>query len=221
MTFTPTFTATATETITMTATVSPTAGGSDIVNIDVFDSRGEKVIWLGQAMSREIVHDPQLSVNPLRANGTNKVVITDSLGGVIGTWDGKDGTGKIVFSGTYTLQIKTKDSSGNEYIVNRIIDVIAENTYSIDVKIYYGDGFISIFGGAVNTSWIKIRIYNINAELIAQADAQVLGGAYNYAWDLRTTSGSKAAYGLYIVVVEFKDSNTGVVSRKIEKLAVK
>jgi flagellar hook assembly protein FlgD len=172
-------------------------------------------------MSTEVVHDPHLSVNPLHANGINMLVITDSTGAVIGIWDGKDSSGRIVFPGTYTVQVKTKDEDGNEYIVNRYVDVITETTAHADVKVVYGAGFITIFGAAQNTGGLTIRIYNIKGEMIKKAGVLVSGGTYSLTWDMRTTSGNKTANGIYAVVVEFKDINTGIISRKIERIAVK
>jgi flagellar hook assembly protein FlgD len=222
VTITATYTVTSTWSVSPTVTVTATPAGSNIISIDIFNDKGEKVRWLGTSLSREVVHSVVLSAKPLDANGINTTVITNSLGDIVGVWDGKDNGGRIVFPGTYFLQIKTTDKDGNDYIINVPMDVITKNSSVVDIKVeYLVSGNIRIFGDAANVERLDLKIYNIYGELVRRQPQSVSGAAYDFTWDRTVVNGSKASNGIYVVVAEFKDKRTGLVGRKIEKIAVK
>jgi flagellar hook assembly protein FlgD len=179
------------------------------------------VITLDPSRSYIVIHSFSFSDNPFRVNGTNQLVIYDAGGAVINIWDGKDGSGVIVLSGTYTVQVRTKDKDGNEFTVNKILDIVADNSYDVSVKVYYSASDMTIFGDAVNAQDFSIKIYNIKGELIISRRLQTAANKYSMIWDMRTAGGNKAAHGMYVVVAEFKDSKTGIITRKFEKMAVK
>jgi len=169
----------------------------------------------------EVVHSITLSANPLYANGINSTAIKNSLGEIIGVWDGKDGGGRVVFPGTYFIQVKTTDKNGNDFLINVPMDVITKNSYSVSLKAFYqAGGSVEIFGDAVNVDWITLKIYNIAGELIGAYPQAINGAKFDFTWG-RDNSGKKVSNGIYICVAEFKDQNTGLIARKNIKLAVK
>jgi hypothetical protein len=168
------------------------------------------------------VHAAVLSANPLDANGLNNVVITNSLGDIIGIWDGKDSGGRVVFPGTYFIQIKTKDKDGNEFIINVPVDVITKNSFYVSMEAWYlNGGSIRLRGSAVNVEWLDLKIYNVAGELTGKYPQSISGAAYDFTWNRTTGSGKKVSNGIYVVVAEFKDLRTGLIGRKNLKLAVK
>jgi len=202
-----------------TPTFTPGAGRE--ASIAIYNDKGEKIRQLAPSLSSEPAHSVNLSVNPLRANGVNTVILTDSLGETIGIWDGKDSGGRVVFSGMYIVQVKTTDKDGNESAVNVKIDVIAGNSYNVTIEArYLDDGNIRITGAAVNVEWVIIRIYNIYGGLVRKY-GPVGPAGYDFTWDRTGSNGGKVAGGLYLATVEFKDSRTGLISSKKEKIAVR
>jgi hypothetical protein len=220
-TSTRTSTATHTFTDTVTGTITPTLEGNYTVSVDLYDSRGEKVRRLCTSPSGEIVRSVSLSVNPLHANGINTVVIKTSSGEIICVWDGKDNGGRVVFSGAYIIQVKTADNEVSKFILNVPIDVIAENNCNVNVEArYLDDGSIRLTGAAVNVEWVSVKIYNILGGFVKKFGPAGPAG-YDFIWDRTGSGGGKVASGIYAAVVEFKDSRTGMISSKIQKIAVK
>jgi flagellar hook assembly protein FlgD len=220
-TFTITFTPSHTPTITDTPTPTPTSGDNTI-EITIYDSRGEVVKKLGSFKYVDIIHTFTFSENPFRANGVKFVQIIDANKNVLGVWNGKDESGYMVLSGTYFVKVKTIDKEGNEYIVIQILTVLIEDTYSIkDLKILYNKDGIRIIAGIENIEWMNIKIYNLYGELIKRINPENLGSNLDLLWDKKSASGKKVSDGIYILVFEFKDKNTGIVNRKIDRITVK
>ena len=123
-------------------------------------------------------------------------------------------------TGTYIVQVRTKDKDGNLFITERTLDIILENSSNVDIKVWYAADTIKIFGETANIEWARIKIYNIAGERVREFNPQdsVL---MNFEWDKKTSSGTGLAAGIYVLVVEYKDKHTGRINRKIEKLAIK
>jgi hypothetical protein len=222
MTGTASYTVTPTRSVSPTFTVTPTPAGDNTVRISIYNDKGEKVRPLDVSLSREVVHSIGLSANPLDANGINSTVITNSLGDIMGIWDGKDNGGRVVFPGTYFIQVKTTDKNGNDFIINVPIDVITKNSFYVSMEAWYSNnGSIRIRGSAVNIEWLDLKIYNMAGELVGKFPQAIAGAAYDYTWARTTGSGKKVSNGIYVCVAEFKDLRTGLIARKYLKLAVK
>lgn len=202
-------------------TQTPTYSGENTVYISIYDDKGEKVRGLPVSASSEIVHAVSLSANPLAANGLNASVITNMLGESMGSWDGKNDGGRIVFPGTYTIQIKTLDKDGNEFVINVLIDIITSGSSSVSLKAeYLSGGAIRIFGDAVNVSRLDIKIYNAAGELIGKYPQSIAGSSYSMNWAGLTAGGSRVSSGIYVVVAEYVDSNTLLTGRRLIRAAV-
>jgi len=220
-TITNTYTNTPTYTITPTISYTPTSSGENRIEITIYDNNGFEVIKLSESYSQIIVHNINFSQNPYHANGVNVLYIRNDIGQVIGTWNGKNKNGDMARIGTYVVQVKTFDRNNNEYVIQKVLDLVVDLYGEIGVKVYYAEANVRIFGTAKDIEWVKIKIYNIAGELIKTFNPVVSGGSVDVTWDLKTTSGNNAGRGIYILAIEYKDKNTGIILKKFEKLAVR
>ena len=220
-TSTPTFTITATWSITATFTISPTPLGVNKVEISIYDANGEVVRKLADGRSNTIVHFIGYSSNPYMVNGSNLLIIRDTLGQQIGSWDGDNSGGTSVYSGTYTVHVETTDNAGNKYVLDTPIDVLTSNSLLVNnLTVRYLPGAVRIVADLSNAQWAEVKIYNINSELVKRFRVEP-ANALDITWDTKTTSGQKAARGIYVAVIEIKDANTGYIGRRMEKIALR
>jgi hypothetical protein len=219
-TSTGTFTITCTFTVTPTFTISPTPYGPDRIDITIYDPNGVTVKELPETHNAVIIHNAALSSNPFHADGTRLLVISDGTGLAVGGWDGKNLSGNVVSSGTYIIRIKTTDIDGNVYTVDETVDVILDNSYAVDsLQIIYHGGDIRIKAVLLNAGDVSLKIYNMAGELI-KGFAVPNPSNLDIYWDKKTTSGQSASSGIYIVLIEFRDINTGYKAFKTEKMAI-
>jgi hypothetical protein len=211
-------TITSTFTITPTYTITPVPVDEYTVEITIFDSRGEIVRNLPNAMTADAVHGFSISSDPFKADGQALLQITSDAGGNIGVWDGKSSSGAVVSTGMYMIKVKSTDKTGNEYLVIKVFSVILEVAGRIEaLHMNYAKNYIRITGTTVNAEWIKAKIYNINAEVIKTYELDAL----DFTWDLKTASGKNAASGIYVLLIEIKDMDTKRLIKKFEKIYIK
>jgi len=149
--------------------------------------------------------------------GLLQILATD--GRVIGTWEGKSGTGVFAPSGVYMFRIKTKDVSGNEYYALKYLTVIASADTSISGPIIkMSDESVNITAYSKGAGFIDAGVYNIRGELIRSH--REYGENLSFMWDKKTVSGSKTSRGVYIIVIRASESKTGFVTLKTEKIAI-
>jgi len=169
-----------------------------------------------------IIHNFTYSANPFTDNGSNILNIYDMNGHSFAQWDGRNTGGNAVPGGIYFVHVTTIDPAGNSYVLDLPLDVITVGSDSITgFSIRDMGGAYVIQSGVANVEWIRIKIYNLNGEYIKGFYTVPSSGLFSVSWDKRTTSGARAANGIYVVVIEFKDSNTGYLDRRIEKLFLK
>ncbi|HNZ29104.1 MAG TPA: hypothetical protein PKJ42_03840, partial [Candidatus Goldiibacteriota bacterium] len=158
-----------------------------------------------------------LSQDPFINKGTALLEFHENKGRIIGLWDGRDKSGVSVSSGTYIAKIISVDSTGNEYELTKTFSVILENTAGIQaMHVFYDRNSIRFTGTIENAEWIKVKIYNIKGEIIRGYSPDSM----NFEWDMKTASGTRAASGIYIAVITYKDGATGRVGRDISKIYV-
>ncbi|MBP7793270.1 MAG: hypothetical protein KA120_09465 [Candidatus Goldbacteria bacterium] len=142
-------------------------------------------------------------------------------------WDGKNQGGEIVSSGIYEVQVILKNvESGIVSEASKTVTVLREG------KVYIGElkavpnPYVKGSGGIIRFEWtlqgaetgtVTIRIYNVAGELIKRLEGYLAAGAIN--WDLKTEDGNDATRGIYIAVMEAKNSE-GYKDRKIIKFAI-
>jgi flagellar hook assembly protein FlgD len=226
ITASPTFTLSATQTVTdayaasPSFTATPTPYRPDKIDITVYDSTGVVIKQLPEAWDSGVIHTAALSSNPFHANGVNILTISDADGNTIGQWDGKNLSGKVVIPGVYTIRIKTTDKDGNEYVLDKNVDVISESSVSVNnFRIIYGSTSIRIRATITDADRATLRIYNMGAELVKEFAINDPGNT-DIHWDKKSSSGKKAVNGLYVAVLEYRDVKTGYAGRIIEKIAV-
>jgi len=172
-------------------------------------------------MQANVVHDLVFSQDPFHVTPSGQLVIRNAEGDVLGTWNGKDTSGLTVSTGVYTVVAGTVDINGAEFIYTENIDVIVDAPNNISaLSIYVDPSFVQIDGSAVNLEWYRIKIYNIKGELVKNYFPTDVS-SISYAWDMKTQSGDRASFGLYVAVIEYKDATTGLISRKVEKFVIK
>ncbi len=218
---TPTRTIIPTVTATPSVTPTPTPRGENTVRITIYDINGEAVRELAVSYSSVIVQNFIFSVSPFRANGINRLYMRNTSGEIIGDWDGKDKYGIMSATGRYLVVVRTTDKNGNEFISEKHIDLVAESSASIvNTAIFMKPGSIEFEADAVNAEWVRVKIYNIGGEIIKNVPS-VLSPRLKAVWDKKSASGRSVSNGIYIIVIEYKDANSGIISRKFEKVAVK
>ncbi|HPN65692.1 MAG TPA: hypothetical protein PK247_10870 [Candidatus Goldiibacteriota bacterium] len=211
-------TITPTSTITPTYTITPVPVDECAVEITIFDSRGETVKNLPGVMTANPVHGFTLSSDPFKADGRAVLVAVSDDGSVIASWDGRADSGEVVPTGMYMIKVKSKDKNNNEFLVIKAFSVILDVAGKIEsLQVNYAKNYIRVTGTTVNAEWIKVKIFNINAEIIQAYELDNL----DFIWDLKTVSGSHAAAGIYIIYVEIKDVDTKRIIKKYEKFYIK
>ena len=223
ITVTPTNSATSTNTpsISPTPTITPTftetpatLQGNNTVQIIIYDSTGQIVRILPETKDTIIIHGFSFSQSPFIADGSSVLDITDANGNIIGVWNGRDDNGNMVFPGTYRVQVVTNNTY---FVINNIAVITEDSLATAVVKVHYSNNSIEFFG--VDAVWEKVKIYDIDAELI-----KILypaPGMNSATWDMTTVSGAKASSGIYIAVVELNNKTTGATVHKLVKVAVR
>jgi flagellar hook assembly protein FlgD len=202
--------------------LTATPYGKNRVQASIYDANGATVATLLPGGSDLIIHDFTYSANPFTDNGINILNIYDSNGHSFAQWDGRNFGRTAVPSGIYMVHVVTIDPDGNSYVVDLPLDVIAVGSDGVAGFSIRDLGAEYVIQSQVtNVDWIKIRIYNLNGELIKGFEMAPSSGQFSASWNKRTTSGARAANGIYVVVIEFKDSGTGYLDRRIEKLFLK
>jgi flagellar hook assembly protein FlgD len=173
---------------------------------------------LSSLSAAQVAHSVALSNDPYMLDGNSKLIFTDAISSIIGTWDGRDKDGQLAATGPYMAEVKTKDRDGNEYTVIKTFSVILGNSGRIDgLKISYSGNSVNITGMVVNADQVSLKIYNIYGELVKTFRTESL----NVSWDMRTVSGAAASSGVYVLVIEAKDKGTGMKISRFEKLVIR
>jgi len=189
--------------------------GNNTVQIVIYDSTGQIVRTLPTTKDTDIVHNFTFSESPFIADGSSLLNIIDMNGNIIGQWNGRDDNGNMVYPGTYRVKVTTN----NEYFVIEDIAVVAEDSLEAAVvQVRYSKDSIEFFIGA-QAYWQKVKIYNIDGELIKTL--YPADGATSAVWDMTTAGGARSSNGIYIAVIELKNTTTGNSVRRIAKLAVR
>jgi len=142
-------------------------------------------------------------------------------------WDGKNQEGEIVSSGIYEVQVILKNAeSGIVSEASKTVTVLREGKVYIEELKAVPNPYVKGSGGIIRFEWtlqgaeagtVTIRIYNVAGELIKRLEGYLAAGAIN--WDLKTEDGNDATRGIYIAVMEAKNSE-GYKDRKIIKFAI-
>jgi hypothetical protein len=218
---------------TQPATFSPTpTKGSPIVSappqynllVLVFDASAHKIATLLSTQVAAVPASLMVSANPFFEDGSRSVTVTTSGADFTATWNGIAPDGQRADQGVYTIQaVYTQISNG--------VVLTREKSFTL---LWTGNNLISSMilapnpagqGQSAHLFWapragfmIRAKIYDLAGELIMSQAAESSIGTLS--WDLKGSSRSPVADGIYIWSVESMDSGGHVVEQGFKKLVV-
>jgi hypothetical protein len=143
-------------------------------------------------------------------------------------WDGRNQTGGIVSNGSYEMQIIIRTMSGTVMSSQTVIVLRQEKNYIETFAILpnpynaaTGNDYVTFkwtVSSAAETGSVYIRIYDISGGLVKILKGKLEDTA-GINWDLRVNSYEHAGVGIYICVLETRNS-AGFMNRKVEKMAI-
>jgi flagellar hook assembly protein FlgD len=143
-------------------------------------------------------------------------------------WDGKNQEGEIVSNGVYEVQVIIKTQEGTVLEASKKVVVLREDKIYFDtVKAYPNPATTNLenfpymtfewtLAGA-ETGEISIKIYNIAGELVRHITGDLSAGSLQ--WDMKTDNGKFVARGIYICIIEGRNSE-GYRDMKILKVGI-
>jgi flagellar hook assembly protein FlgD len=144
------------------------------------------------------------------------------------TWDGKNQEGEIVGNGTYEIQVVLKTQHGTTMEASKTVSILREE------RLYF-DKITAIPNPAmagsdenpyltiqwtlhgVETGRITVKIYNVAGELVRRLEGDLTAGSLQ--WDMKTDNGKYVSRGIYICVIEGKNSE-GYRDKKLLKVGI-
>jgi hypothetical protein len=198
------------------------------VAVNVFNEAGEIVRHLyGYADDPEKLStmDVDFSTNLLQPTegtpvpgGTNVVYITSSTGMSL-EWDGRSDSGAIVSNGHYDIEVHYVDGKGGESAVTRGIVVQSTNergetVYAQPNVLVDGQTTTTVKIDSTRAYTLKVQLYDVAGELIKTVTG--VDGTNGTLLDVKGL-----ASGLYIAVVELKDTDGKYAGRKITKIVIR
>jgi hypothetical protein len=156
-------------------------------------------------------------------NGAGGSVTIELNGQVVTVWDGKDSSGALVPNSFYHVVMLETTPDGKVVRLER--DVLVLNDHASPISLvaqpnvaHPGDlvQIIASFAGVPADPASTIKIYAISGELVRPL--AVSGGSAT--WDLRNSDGQFVVSGIYFVVLDGRDPNSGRKDVKVIKLLV-
>jgi hypothetical protein len=215
---------TSTATITNTPNASATAG-CGLQTVTIYDERGEQVATLcaainfpaGTAFSMSL---SSFTPNPNAPGGTILVYLNNQL---VGSWNATESNGSFVPNGFYHFVLQEHTSDGNTVQMERDAFIATYHGETVSLTAWPnrarpGDTiqFTASFAGNPADSQSKIKVYTVSGELVQTLP--ISGGTAS--WDLKNSSGTTVASGLYLAALDGVDPLSGQGLTKIVKLLV-
>jgi len=200
------------------------------VQVNIYNSAGELVQRMQE--NTNVTFNAQLALQSntvvFGKDGTNQFNISyGPTNADVFTWDGTNSSGRTVDSGVYTVQLVVKNTDGYTDVQSKQLTVLNSGVNGMlgEIKVIPNPCVVTDTNGAAmyitwSGTWqgsVKIKIYNIAAELIRSYEAD--SSQMKITWDLHTVSGQTVSSGIYIGVIEAKN-NSGETETKIVKMAV-
>jgi len=197
----------------------------EYVEVRIFNSAGELVRVIRE--EKEVPEKVELGVDnviPIEKGGAEIIIKYGDEPGDSVKWDGKNSEGIAVSSGTYEVQVITKDEKGIRVQASKTVIVLSEGKEVIGEVKVYPNPVKKGKGEKARVRWeakgegeVRIYIYNAAGELVRKVEGKVELGELE--WDLKTGSGAMASQGNYICVIEAR-SKEGYSQRKIIKISI-
>jgi len=200
------------------------------ITANIYNSSGELVRTLyyttGQGTNAQMTN-VNLSANLMTLGSTAnsgsttllQIFINTSATPVTLTWDGTNNTGSNVTSGTYSVQLHWDDGNGQTTDITRSVVVMtggASGTVLAEPNVLEPSSTLTTTfngSGITNASILSAKVYTIAGELVA-----FIPGTPGVATNQWTATGM--ASGVYIVAVEVRDVNGGILEHQLLKVLV-
>lgn len=185
----------------------------NFIKAKIYNTAGELVREIELQTSKPSNYT--LSVNDVLPIGKGeKNLILASFDGQEIIWDGTNGKGELVSGGIYEIQIISNTAEGLNKIASKTVTIINyEDEKAVgDIKAYPNPCDTSAGCGGFTFEWtgaakeLKIKVYSLNGELVASADAVPLSNSV-------FVPSNKLSSGLYIYVAE----GTGINGKREHK----
>ena len=211
----PTVSPTPTQTPDWTATPSFTAGPASpwVIKISLIDAAGLLLAsWQGPNAG-DLISSIVLSQVPFDPAAGPLLI---SSGTWQSTFSGYSAQGKRLPNGVYRLEIESSNQV-TTHTYKTLISIVGDENNRIS-KVFVGPSPLTI-GQMLWISWApavdaQVRIYNLNGALVAKND--LIQGGKSSVWDGKTSSGDRAAAGIYLVSLRPLGERLG----RIVKIAV-
>jgi len=143
-------------------------------------------------------------------------------------WDGMNQGGELVTNGIYEIQVVLKTKEGTMLEASKTVVILREDKLYFDtVKAFPNPATTALdkfpyitFGWTLQgaeTGIITIKIYNIAGEIVKHMTGDLAAGSLQ--WDMKTDNGKYVARGIYICVIEGKNTE-GYRDMRILKVGI-
>ncbi len=152
-------------------------------------------------------------------SGSSLQIVVDTTGTPVTlTWDGTDNSATNVTPGTYTIELHWDDGQGQTSNITRSVVVVsggASGTVIAEPNVLTSGQTLTKFNGTgIANAWtLNAKVYTIAGELVKSIPGSP--GTATAQWDA-----SGMASGVYIVAVQVRDANGGVLDNQLLKVLV-
>ena len=198
------------------------------VKVDIYNTAGELVRRIMNYDQTALPGNVGMRMESLyavdsQAGGNIDIVYSNEIGDII-TWDGRNSHGVVVTSGNYEVQVTVKTAMAESVTATKRITVLTDRQNYLDsISISPnphnagGQGYADIrwrFTTVTEDGSANIFIYNMAGELARTLKAPLSAGIAR--WDLKSTGGHNVSTGVYLIVVETKNTNGQVNHKKVK-----
>ncbi len=191
------------------------------VVLRIYDDRGELVRTIDLGKTDEVVSYFDVSNTPFSpdGDGIDDLLILE-FNGRQATWDGTDEDGNLLPNGNYYVTIESIEVGAERVLVSHQVVLLAGAPRGIENIVLAPNpahDTVLISYSYPNARSVRIKIYNLAAELVRVLDDNDLDGRIR--WNLDLSAGNRASSGVYILMIEGKAAN-GETVRAITRLMV-
>ena len=194
--------------------------------VKIFDERGELIKTLCGTLTapQSVTFTFTMSNFTPSSTGQGGTLTFYVNGQAIATWDVADKNGNRVPNSFYHVVLEQRVLDGSLYRKERDIFIsTVTKTASVQLAAYpniaHAGGSINlsaVFAGNPADSRSKIKIYSVSGELVKTMRLNA-GQAF---WDLTNAQGQSVSSGIYLIVLDGVDVNTGNPASKVIKVVV-
>jgi hypothetical protein len=194
--------------------------------VDIFDERGELIRTLCGTVSALPSGPITFTVSKFTPNSTGLggTLVFYVNGQAIATWDATDKNGKLVSNSFYHLILRQKFTDGTSASRERDI-FVSSNNQSSTAQLFASPNIAQTgdtvrlsasFGVNVADGRSMLKLYTVSGELVRTLTLS----AGQASWDLTNAQGQAVSSGVYLIVLDGVDVNTGNPASKVIKVLV-